>query len=98
MPENPHLKKVKREGGGTAPPGPKRAEKARFSVKRQGVWLETCQGKQRPFLCSPGGWTTEAWTRALLGRSNFCTEQFLERFNFAKGETRGGGTAPPGPE
>ena len=23
---------------------------------------------------------------------------FLERFTFEKGETRGGGTAPPGPE
>ena len=28
----------------------------------------------------------------------FQTENALERFNFEKGETRGGGTAPPGPK
>ena len=33
-----------------------------------------------------------------LKRKAFQTENALERFNFEKGETRGGGTAPPGPK
>lgn len=34
------LSKGNMRGGGAAPPGPKRAEKHAFSVKRQAVWLE----------------------------------------------------------
>ena len=34
------IEKDKTRGGDTAPSGPKRAEKLRFSAKRQAVWFE----------------------------------------------------------
>ena len=49
----PHEDKGKTRGGGTAPPGPKRAENRVFSAKRQAAWFETqrvSNGK-----CSIGG-------------------------------------------
>ena len=38
----------------------------------------------------------ERWLLRVMRRKDYRVS--LERFNFEKGETRGGGTAPPGPK
>ena len=67
----------------------------RYSGWRNGVWefVGASCVRDDPLCCEGSADREEAARKGFLPFS--C---FAERFTFEKGETRGGGTAPPGPK